>query len=214
MGDLAAVTAAGADAIGLNFYGKSKRCVSFREAQAISMAAAGKTLRVGLFVNLPIAGLREITHDIPLDVIQAHGNEDAIWFREVRQLGIPVIRAIRSPASPMELRAELDKVPSELYDTLLIDGTASGPSPGSPIYGGSGAVANWQAIRAVRDSITLPLILAGGLTPANVQEAIESVIPEGVDVAGGVESNNGEKDAAKVALFTAAARAALDRKQR
>jgi phosphoribosylanthranilate isomerase len=213
--DLAAVTAAGADAIGLNFYASSKRYVPFEAARTISRAAGTKLWRVGLFVNADPEFVRKMYEAIPLDAVQAHGTEDSAWFAAVKQFPMPIIRAIRCPKTKDELKAEIERVPQypELYDALLIDGTAAGPSPGSPIFGGSGAVANWEAIRAVRDSITLPLILAGGLTPANVLEAIESAVPNGVDVAGGVEGNNGEKDATKVASFTAAARAALDREQ-
>lgn len=215
MGDLAAVTAAGADAIGLNFYAGSKRYVPFEAARTISHAAGTKLLRVGLFVNADPEFVRKMYEAIPLDSVQAHGTEDSAWFAAVKQFPIPIIRAIRCPKTVDELKTEMDRVPQDagLYDALLIDGTASGPTAGSPIYGGSGAVANWQAIRAFRDSITLPLILAGGLAPTNVREAIEIVGPSGVDVAGGVEGNNGEKDAANVIHFTSLALAALDSKQ-
>jgi phosphoribosylanthranilate isomerase len=208
--DLAAASAAGADAIGLNFYAGSKRHISLEAAREIAEAAGSSMLRVGLFVNAEASFIPKMYQAVPLDFIQAHGNEDTAWFAGVKQYPIPIIRAIRCAQSKEELLAEIEKVPQspDFYDILLIDGTSPGsPIPGAPqVYGGSGALANWSLIRQVRDSIRMPLMLAGGLTPENVAEAVKTVAPDWVDVAGGVEGVSGGKDADKVARFVAAAK--------
>lgn len=210
--DLGAVLASDADAIGLNFYGKSKRCISLDFAKALSSAAEGKCIRVGLFVNMAVESVAEICREVPLDVLQAHGDEEAAWFEQARKLQKPLIRAVRSPETSQQLREVIARVPpgAGLFDALLIDGMASGSSASSPVYGGSGATANWSAIRELRGAFAVPLILAGGLTPENVAEAIEIAQPFGVDVAGGVEDVSGRKDARKVASFARSARFALD----
>jgi phosphoribosylanthranilate isomerase len=209
--ELNAVLASEADAIGLNFYSRSKRHVSIEAAQVLSEAAEGKCLRVGLFVNSPVESVEEVCRQVPVDVIQAHGDENAAWFRQARKLQKLLLRAVRSPQSAADLLKVIESIPPNggLYDALLIDGLALGSSGSGPIYGGSGTTANWRAIREIRDSITVPLILAGGLTPENVAEAIAIVRPDGVDVAGGVENLSGGKDANKVAAFARAARQAL-----
>jgi phosphoribosylanthranilate isomerase len=209
--DLSAAIAARADAIGLNFYPGSKRHIEMEAAQEISHAAKTAVLRVGLFVNTPINKLREMCSIISFDAIQVHGDEDEAWFRQAKLLKKPVIRAIRCPESPEALRAEIDRVRSDrgLYAALLIDGAAAGKKASETVYGGSGAVANWQWISEIRDSIDVPLILAGGLTPENVAGAIKLCRPDGVDVAGGVEGDSGKKDANKTRAFAEAAKTAL-----
>lgn len=213
--DLASVLDAGADAIGLNFYSKSKRFVSRTKAQEIAAAAAGKVMRVGLVVNLSPAEVSQVASEVSLDAIQAHGDEDAKWFEAVRKLRLPLIRAIRCPSETGALQAEVARVPPDagLYDALLIDGAPSGSIASGEIYGGSGATANWQLIGEIRESIQSPLILAGGLTPENVRQAIGAVSPTGVDVASGVEGDYGEKDAAKAATFVVIARESLGLRQ-
>lgn len=209
--ELSAAVTARADAIGLNFYPKSKRHVDMVAAQEISHAAKAVVLRVGLFVNTPINQLREICSLVAFDAIQAHGEEDEAWFKQAKLLKKPVIRAIRCPGSPEELRAEIDRVRSDrgLYAALLIDGAATGKEASETVYGGSGAVANWQWISEIRDSIDVPIILAGGLTPENVAGAIKLCRPNGVDVAGGVEGDSGKKDANKTLAFAEAAKTAF-----
>jgi phosphoribosylanthranilate isomerase len=211
LSDLAAAIDARADAIGLNFYPGSKRHIEMEVAQEISNAAKTAVLRVGLFVNTPISKLREMCSVIGIDAIQVHGDEDEAWFKQAKLLKKPVIRAIRCPESPESLRAEIDRVRADrgLYAALLIDGAATGKSSSESVYGGSGAVANWQWIQEIRDSIDVPLILAGGLTPENVGGAIKVCRPNGVDVAGGVEGDSGKKNAAKVRAFVEAATSAL-----
>lgn len=209
--DLNAAIDSGADAVGLNFYSAGKRFLdpATSQAKSLSSAAAGKVIRVGLFVNATIEFVRQTLNSVPLDAIQAHGTEDAAWFLQARELGLPLIRAIRCPDTAEALRALIEKVPAEHYDMLLIDGVPSGSTPADPIYGGSGATANWRAIQEIRTTITHPLILAGGLTPRNVADAILMVTPDGVDVASGVESPNGGKNADKVMDFTEGAQDAL-----
>jgi phosphoribosylanthranilate isomerase len=237
--DLSAATAAGVDAIGFNFYAGSKRFISLETARSITAAVpkgprqsdtvfwppeakfptvipagTAKSLHcIGVFVNADIDFIRKMCSAVRLDAIQMHGNEDLKWFKSARELWIPLIRAIRCPPTVDELKAEIEKVPisSGLYDALLIDGAVAGSPADSPIYGGSGAVANWSMIMQMRDESRLPLILAGGLTPENVAEAIQTVSPDWVDVAGGVEGASGGKDADKVRAFVAAAETSLRR---
>ncbi|MCU0880438.1 MAG: phosphoribosylanthranilate isomerase [Pirellulaceae bacterium] len=175
---------AGADAIGLNFYAQSPRCVSPEGAQEI-----GRGITSGWGVQL-------------------HGDEPPAAIRDVRHLTkTPVVRAFRCRGSNLadvagylaECR-NLDAMP----DAILLDAFA----PGS--YGGTGHVVDWPVVGSRGEQLFgLPLILAGGLTPDNVAQAIATARPNAVDVASGVESSPGKKDPAKVRAFVAAAKAAF-----
>lgn len=205
--DALAATAAGADAIGLNFYERSPRFVSVQRAQEIVAALPPQVAKVGVFVNSLAKGVRATWERACLSAVQLHGDENAEFLQLLA--GIPVIRAFRCKEATLdgvEAYLRLCEKLGSLPDGVLLDAHA----PGS--YGGTGQVLDWNAIQTERrKTLGLPLILAGGLTPDNVAKAIELARPDAVDTASGVESAPGKKDPAMVQAFVAAASAALDR---
>jgi phosphoribosylanthranilate isomerase len=198
--DGAMVAAAGADYIGLNFWPSSKRYLPPDRAPVVAAAAReasrsmGALQLVGLFVNAAPDEIVAIARDLALDVIQLHGDEspdDALAI--ARATRCPVWKAI-AVAGP----ADLERLAVWPADALLLDAPAVG-------RGGSGKVFDWNLARdAQKAHPDRRLVLAGGLGPDNVRAAIEAVGPWAVDVASGVESAPGIKDAAKVAAFIAA----------
>ncbi len=206
VGDALAAAEAGVDAIGLNFYEGSPRCVKVARATEICAALGDKGPEViALFVNSPLADIRRIVEQLPVSRIQLHGDEP---FALIEQLAPrSVVRAVRcrDGESLMEAvaRWSVAELPTNLA-ALLVD--ASHPQ----VYGGSGQ----EVARAKLGELTgiwgaVPWILAGGLTPNNVQQAIVEARPDGVDTASGVESAPGRKDARLMRAFVEAARAAL-----
>lgn len=189
--------AAGADAIGLNFFAQSPRFVSTQVARSISASLGDSVAKVGVFVNKPTDEIRAIVEEVGLDAVQLHGDEPTLAIRALS--GVPVLRAWRlSSANHTALLDYMDECRRQ--DSFpagwLIDAWAPG------IYGGSGATAPWGAIKPVREHLgTASLILAGGLNPDNVSTAITSVRPDAVDVASGVEASPGKKDPDKVLRF-------------
>ena len=196
---LAAVEA-GADFIGLVF-APSQRQVS--PAKACEIASAVKkssdaTKVVGVFVNAPGSQVNELADFCALDWVQLSGDESWEYCREVVK---PVIKAIRiDQQSPEELYAELSAggklLPPQSFIALL-DSRVEGK------YGGTGESFNWNLAQQVAKRF--PVIIAGGLTPANVGQLVREVQPWGVDVSTGVESN-GLKDASKIRAFVKAVR--------
>ncbi|WP_461481092.1 phosphoribosylanthranilate isomerase [Porticoccus sp.] len=182
---------AGADAIGLVFYRKSPRYVEPATAAAIARAVGPFVTTVGLFVNAPAAVVLQTLNRVGLQLLQFHGDEDDAYCR---QFDRPFIKAVRvSPG--LDLAAEMARFPSACG--LLFDAWHQDK------YGGTGETFDWQRLPEKAD---LPLILAGGLTPANVAEAVRQVAPYGVDVSGGVEDAPGIKSAALVQQFIARAK--------
>jgi phosphoribosylanthranilate isomerase len=227
--DAAAALVAGADAIGLNFYPGSKRAVTASEADEIrgwvSSFGAGRSLNsrrattvASVLVN---PSVEEVAQSLPskeseqsrssrrrLDWIQLHGDETPELVAKIKKAsGLPIMRAFRwGRDEPAAIEAYLDRcralgcVPS----AILIDSH----KPGA--FGGTGRPADWKGIARWREERTLdvPLVLAGGLTPENVAEAIGILRPDAVDTAGGVESAPGRKDDARMrAFYEAASRA-------
>lgn len=184
-----AVAAAGADAVGLNFHPDSPRYVDPDRARRIVAALPPFVTVVGLFVNCPAERLAETLRTVPLDLLQFHGDEAPAdcsrWAR-------PWIRALRVGAPDWERRlAELEADPPLLRGVLL-----DAFVPGVP--GGTGQRFDWARIPA---GLPHALVLAGGLTPANVATAIEQVRPWAVDVSGGVECEPGVKDPERIRAF-------------
>ena len=177
---------AGADAIGLVFYDKSPRAVDVHQARAILAALPPFVTSVGLFVNASRCFIGEVLDAVPLDLLQFHGDETP---EQCEGHGRPWFKALRVRPGD-DLRAEAARFSGAR--AILLDAYV----PGVP--GGTGERFDWKLIPA---DLPRPLILAGGLTPDNVAEAISSVRPYGVDVSGGVEASRGIKDAAKVAAF-------------
>ena len=203
--------AAGADAIGLNFYEKSPRFVQPTLAAEI-VSAVDPSDCVGVFVNKAPASISYLASDVRFRWIQLHGDEPATDLAEL-QPPAKVIRARRlREGRTAEIAADLAacQQAGRLPVAVLIDAAVPGE------YGGTGTIVAWEEL-ADRTSWlgSLPLILAGGLTPDNVAEAIRTVQPDAVDVASGVESSPGVKDPAKVRSFVEAAAeafAVLDQK--
>jgi len=191
------VAEAGADAIGLNFYPQSKRYVLPETAKEIAAATPSSLRKVGVFVNSTIDEILFIANSTPLDIVQLHGDEPAEMLAELKNQ--TVMRAFRVSKERVgevfDYIEEVQGVGGRL-DGVLVD--ANHPDA----YGGTGKQADWQlAGEIVRRLAPLPVILAGGLTPDNVAQAVATVQPAGVDVAGGVESAPGVKDPELVRQF-------------
>lgn len=176
----------GADAIGLVFYPPSSRYVSIDKAAEIAKALPAFVSVVALFVDAEASLIREVLGRVRVDCLQFHGDEAAA---DCRLYDKPYIKAVRMQAGIGV--AELEK---EYHDAagLLLDAY----HPGLP--GGSGSSFDWELIPQSR---TLPIILAGGLTPENAGQAVRAVKPYALDVSSGVEAGKGIKDAAKMAAF-------------
>lgn len=203
--DAVAVGQAGADAIGLNFYSGSRRFVDPSRAAKIAASVPAGVAKVGVFVNPTIDDVRRQTSLLALDFVQLHGDEPPEFLAQLHDLQL--IRAFRLGAAGwLPLIKYLDDCRQLgcFPAAILVDAATA------TRYGGTGSVANWKIAQQFDAlGIELPLILAGGLTPSNVAEAIEAVKPFGVDVASGVESAAGTKDYGRIVEFTRAARAAL-----
>jgi phosphoribosylanthranilate isomerase len=181
-----AAAEAGADAIGLVFYNKSPRAVSITQAQAIVRELPVFMTIVGLFVNATFEEITQILAQVPLDRLQFHGEESSA---ECEQFGKPYIKALR-----MKPTIEIDKF-AQCYvraSALLIDSYVPN------VKGGTGVTFDWEQLPK---TLPKPVILAGGLTPENIGQAIRTVKPYAVDVSGGVESTKGIKDANKINAF-------------
>lgn len=182
----------GADMIGFNFYKPSPRYISPKTACAIAEKIPATVLKVGVFVNMESYRVGKFVDMIALDAVQLHGDEDAAFVAEMRTETnakiISVVRADPKPSIPVIGAGSADFV---LVDTLSANG----------IYGGSGRTFDWTLVTNIDG-----LILAGGLNADNVGEAIRIVRPYAVDVASGVESSPGKKDAEKMRRFIEAVR--------
>lgn len=198
--DAAAAVAAGADIVGVILGAASPRLRDVGAAAEI-FAAAGGAARAGVFADAPTAAVIDSARALRLDVVQLHGGESADVAGEVRAAGRwSVWKALR----PRTADEFLDGLAAygPVADGVLVDGWAA------DALGGTGVAAPWSLLRAVRDRVPrgVRLILAGGLTPANVAHAVVALTPDVVDVSSGVERTVGEKSAEKVRAFIAAAR--------
>ncbi len=191
--DARQAAALGVDAIGLVFYAPSPRAVDIAAAQAIIKVLPPFVSSVGLFVNASADRVREVLAQVPLDLLQFHGDESP---DHCAQFGRPWLKAIRMREG-IDLPREAERYRGAAG--LLLDAYR----PGTP--GGTGESFAWS--RVPRD-LALPIVLAGGLIPANVGEAIATARPFAVDLSGGVEAAKGIKDAAKMAELVEAVRAA------
>jgi phosphoribosylanthranilate isomerase len=196
--DMAAVAAAGAAFAGLNFFAKSPRFVTPAQARALSLAAPVGLARVGLFVDAGDDLIDAVLAEAPLDMLQLHGHEPPERVRALRaRHSLPVIKVV-GIAGPEDLAALT--VYGRVADLLLVDAK---PPRDAVLPGGNGLRFDWRLIAGRRWPV--PWMLAGGLTPENVAEAIALTGAPAVDVASGVESAPGVKDADRIAAFCAAA---------
>ena len=194
-----AITAidAGADLLGFNFYPQSSRYISPENcAQIVAKIneSGKKAISVGVFVNEPLESINAIIQSCNLDLVQLCGDESE---EEMRILGKLAFKAVR-PKSLEEGGSLLQRFARQNAPALLVDAYKKGA------YGGTGETGDW----AIADHLArqAPILLAGGLNPENVAEAVAAVNPWGVDVASGVESSPGVKEASKVLAFIAAAK--------
>jgi phosphoribosylanthranilate isomerase len=190
--DAETAVAAGVDWIGLNFWPRSRRHVTIERGLEIVAAVPGDVKKVGVFVNAPAPAVAETARRVGLDLLQFHGDEDAAYLAGFVGRYLKAVR-VRDAADLRVLEL------LEGSDTVLLDAP-------SDSYGGSGRTFDWTVARQAR-SYGKRIVLAGGLTPDNVAQAIREVRPFGVDVAGGVESSAGIKDPIKVRRFVDAVRA-------
>ena len=197
--DALAAVEAGADMLGFNFYPPSPRCNDPTACAAMIAALRARgalTTMVGVFVNMPPDRVAAIMDECDLDLAQLSGDEPP---SDLVMLGERAFKGIRpkDAADAMVLTARY--VVRAAPPSLLVDASA-----GAGQFGGTGKVGDWAAAAAV--AAAHPILLAGGLRPENVAAAIAAVQPWGVDVASGVESSPGRKDAAKMRAFVRAAR--------
>lgn len=193
MEDALAAVDAGADAIGLVFYPPSPRAVTVLQARAIIAALPPFVTTVGLFVNATRCELNETLEAVALDLLQFHGDESP---EDCDGYHRPFIKALR--VRPGDDIAAACRTYAKASG-LLLDAYV----PGVP--GGTGEAFDWSLIP---EDLAKPVILAGGLTPDNVAQAIAQVRPYAVDVSGGVELRKGIKDHDKVRAFMRAVRGA------
>ncbi|MBC2837200.1 phosphoribosylanthranilate isomerase [Paragemmobacter straminiformis] len=197
--DVAAVARAGAAYAGFVFFAKSPRNLSLAQARVLALAAPVGLAKVALVVDAEDAALDALVEAVPLDMLQLHGHESPDRVAALRaRYGLPVMKAV-GVADEGDLAALFDY--STVADQLLIDAK---PPKGAALPGGNGLSFDWRLVAQRR--WLRPWMLAGGLTPANVAEAIRRTNARQVDVSSGVESAPGVKDAAKMAAFVAAAR--------
>jgi phosphoribosylanthranilate isomerase len=195
--DARLVVELGADAIGLVFYPPSPRHVTVEQALNVIAVVPPFVSIVGLFVDCDRDELKRILQQVPIDLLQFHGDESP---KDCEGYNRPFIKAIRM-RDEVDLQEEANRFSSATG--LLLDSYQAG------VPGGTGESFDWARVTEARDrGLSKPIILAGGLTPTNVGEAIAVTTPYAVDVSGGVESAKGIKDSDKMSAFIEAVRAA------
>lgn len=175
------------DAIGYIFFSKSKRYVTGQQARELDQNLDQKILSVGVFVNETIEKVTEIANEVPLDVIQLHGDEDVIYIEQLRQQTDKEIwKAVRVKDTKDIKEAQQLPVDKLLLDTF---------TEGKDMYGGTGKVMNYDLIP--KEGIRKPFFIAGGLHSKNIKEITEKVHPYGIDISSGIETD-GYKDLKKI----------------
>jgi phosphoribosylanthranilate isomerase len=176
----------GAHAVGLVFHAPSPRNVAIDQAKAIVAALPPFVTPVALFVDAPAQRVRETIAQVPVQLLQFHGDEPPDYCA---CFGLPFLKAVR-------VNEDVDLLKyAQTYRAakgLLLDAYVAG------VHGGTGTAFDWRLIPA---HLPLPVVLSGGLTPENVVEAVRAVRPWAVDVSSGVEAAKGVKDHAKIAAF-------------
>lgn len=186
---------AGADYLGFNFYPKSVRYIEPQACAEITSTlkkSCAHIRLVGVFVNSPVEEIRDVLDACSLDLAQLHGDETPEMLAQLAPLAF---KAFRGTPLAISHYAHCEA------PALLLDAAVSGS------YGGTGVTADWSIAAGL--ARLYPLLLAGGLNPANVSEAVRQVNPWGVDVASGVEASPGSKDVSKMKAFVQAVRKAI-----
>jgi phosphoribosylanthranilate isomerase len=200
---------AGADALGFVFYEKSPRKIDPEVARRVIAQLPPGIEKIGVMVNDPVHRIQDLVQQVGLTAVQVHVNsggsgrmQDLLWMNQ-SATGTKIIPALPADDLGNEGLFPLGSGKKKFYALMLDSGTSAAP-------GGTGRTFDWRKARAMVQflSVNLPVIVAGGLTPLNVGEAIELFQPWGVDVASGVEARLGKKDPEKVRAFIAAVRSA------
>ncbi len=192
LNDALAAIDAGADYLGFNFYPKSVRFIETETCAQITALLKREypnVKLVGVFVNFPVDKVKNILETCSLDLAQLHGDETPEIVQSLNGKAFKVFR---------EVPQNINGFTRDIAPALLVDASVKGS------YGGTGVTADWD--NAAELAKRYPILLAGGLTPENVANAVRQVKPWGVDVASGVESVAGSKDAAKMIAFVKAVR--------
>jgi phosphoribosylanthranilate isomerase len=191
--DALAACAAGADALGFVFHPPSPRNVAPNNAREIVAALPPFVCAVGLFVDREADAIERILENVPLDMLQFHGDEAP---ELCARFGRPYLKAVR-----MRPEVDLLEYARRFGDArgLLLDAFVSGT------HGGTGTRFDWRLVPA---NLPMPIVLSGGLTPENVGEAVQALRPWAVDVSSGVEAHKGIKDAQRMRDFIAGVRRA------
>ncbi len=196
--DVEAAARAGARYIGLNFFPKSPRYVTPPQAAALALSAPVGMAKVALVVNATDAEIDDILRQVPLDMLQLHGAESPARVARIRaRIGLPVMKALGvAEAADIARIADYEAV----ADQILVDAK---PPKNADLPGGNGLSFDWRLIAGRKWQ--RPWMLAGGLVPGNVAEAIRLTGAAQVDVSSGVESAPGVKDPALIKAFIEAA---------
>ncbi|MFN0116048.1 MAG: phosphoribosylanthranilate isomerase [Paracoccaceae bacterium] len=195
---VAAAAGAGAAYVGLNFFPRSPRFVTVDEARALAIAAPEGLCKVALTVDADDALMDAILSEVPVDMLQLHGHEPPARVVELQaRYGLPVMKVVGvSDAGDLGAIAGYEAV----ADQIMVDAK---PPKGAVLPGGNGVAFDWRLIAGRRWA--KPWMLAGGLTPGNVAEAIRLTGARQVDVSSGVEAGPGVKDEGLIRAFLAAA---------
>lgn len=181
----------GVDALGFNFWEKSKRYIQPSQAAEFSHRLKGKILRVGVFVNASQDHIIQLLENDVIDVAQLHGDEDIHFCQKLSETNHPFIKAIG-----VKNKDSLNNLTDYRASAILLDAHAP------KVYGGTGDTFDWSlAKQLIQQHPEIPVILAGGITAENTVEAIREVNPHVIDVASGAEISPGIKDFNKVAAI-------------
>lgn len=199
---VSAAAEAGAAYVGFVFFGKSARNVTFDTARDLALHTPPGLAKVALVVNAGDDFLDDLTQNVPIDILQLHGGETPERVAEIKaRYGLPVMKAVGvADAADLEALETYGRV----ADQILVDAK---PPKGADLPGGNGLSFDWRLIAGRR--WPTPWMLAGGLTPDNVGEAVRLTGARQVDVSSGVEVAPGQKEAALIRSFIAAAQGAV-----
>ena len=196
--DIDAAAQAGAAYVGLVFFAKSPRNLDFAEAREVALRVPVGISKVALVVNADNTLLDQITTSVPLDMLQLHGDESLERVAEVKaRYGLPVMKALGIATSKDVERAQTY---AGVADQLLLDAK---PMAGQDLPGGNGFSFDWTLLQGQTWSV--PWMLAGGLTPANVASAVQLSGAQQVDVSSGIEITPGQKSSELMAEFVSQA---------